>query len=108
MEAIKSAMSEAALLELLAEEAVELAKAALKGARILRGENPTPVPYDVAQEHIQEELTDVIHTARVLNIQIDEQQILEKHNRWKDRLKEQIVIDNLIKAINFNLTGNRF
>ena len=34
-----------AKLEQLAEEAAELSQAALKLARVLRGENPTPVNY---------------------------------------------------------------
>lgn len=36
-------IGEAAMLEQLAEECTELAKAALKMARIIRKENPTPV-----------------------------------------------------------------
>lgn len=36
-------IGEAACLEQLAEEAAELAQAALKMARIIRGENPTPL-----------------------------------------------------------------
>lgn len=36
-------IGKAAMLEQLAEEAAELAQAALKCARIERGENPTPV-----------------------------------------------------------------
>lgn len=108
MEDIRSSMSEAALLELLAEEAAELAKASLKCARILRNENPTPVPLDVAQANVKEELTDVMHTARVLSITIDEDQILEKNERWKERIKENIKVDAFLNAINFSLTGNRF
>lgn len=37
------AIGSPAMLEQLAEEATELAQAALKAARILRKENPTPV-----------------------------------------------------------------
>ena len=38
----------AAALEQLAEEASELTKASLKMARIIRGDNPTPVAYEEA------------------------------------------------------------
>lgn len=44
-----------ALLEQLAEEAAELAQAALKYARILRGENPTPVNVYKAHANLIEE-----------------------------------------------------
>ena len=37
------AIGSAAMLEQLAEESAELAQAALKAARILRDDNPTPV-----------------------------------------------------------------
>ena len=40
---IAEKIGQAALLEQTAEEAAELSHAALKLARILRGENPTPV-----------------------------------------------------------------
>ena len=48
-----------AALEGLAEECAELTKAALKLARILRGENPSPVPYEEALKSIMEEVADV-------------------------------------------------
>ena len=50
----------AAALELLAEECAELGHAALKRARILRGENPTPESAEEAEEKLREELADVI------------------------------------------------
>ena len=40
---IAKKLTKAAVLEQMSEEAAELAQAALKYARILRGENPTPV-----------------------------------------------------------------
>ena len=49
----------AALYENLAEEAIELAHAALKTARALRNENPTPVTTNEADNHVLEELQDV-------------------------------------------------
>ena len=53
------AIGSAAMLEQLAEESAELAQAALKVARILRGDNPTPVTLKEAEEHLVEEYTDV-------------------------------------------------
>ena len=50
-----------AMLEQLAEEASELAKAALKLARIERDENPTPVTKDEAEMNLTEEYTDVVN-----------------------------------------------
>ena len=47
-------IGEAAMLEQLAEECTELAKAALKMARIIRKENPTPVTEKEAIDNIQE------------------------------------------------------
>ena len=55
-----------ALLEQLAEECAELGKAALKLARIVRRENPTPVTKEEALENLREEYTDVIQCAREL------------------------------------------
>lgn len=49
----------AALYENLAEEAIELAHAALKTARALRNENPTPVTTNEADNHVLKELQDV-------------------------------------------------
>lgn len=47
------------MLEQLAEEAAELSQAALKLARVLRGENPTTVTRKEARKHLTEEYTDV-------------------------------------------------
>lgn len=49
----------AATLEMTAEECCELGHAALKLARVVRGENPTPVTMAEAQEGFVEELADV-------------------------------------------------
>lgn len=56
-------IGEAAMLEQLAEECTELAKAALKMARIIRKENPTPVTEKEAIANIREEYTDVVQCA---------------------------------------------
>lgn len=49
----------AATLELVAEESCELGQAALKLARVVRGENPTPVTMAESRENFLEELADV-------------------------------------------------
>lgn len=83
-------IGEAAALEQLAEEATELAHAALKLARITREENPTPVGRSEALDALIEELGDVRLCAAVLgdlygslNTVDTERQKLE---RWKHRL----------------------
>lgn len=48
-----------AVLEGLAEECAELAKAALKIARVQRGENPTPISREEAEKGFVEEVADV-------------------------------------------------
>lgn len=52
-------IGEPAMLEQLAEECTELEKAALKKARILRNENPTPVTLEEADENLVEEYCDM-------------------------------------------------
>ena len=85
-------MSEAALLEGLAEESSELAHAALKLARILRDENPTPVRRIEARAKLVEEMADVILYSQVirqkLGIQLSEvgDVVTAKHERWEKRL----------------------
>lgn len=85
---IKNLIGEAALLEQLAEESAELAKAALKQARILRGNNPTPVTLEEAAANVQEEFTDVCHCAYELMIERDFAQMSRKQERWIGRIQE--------------------
>ena len=80
----------AATLEQLAEEAAELAHAALKMARIVRGENPTPVSKEQAYLSLLEEIGDVRLCVSVLQ---DNYGTLytskaedEKLERWRFRL----------------------
>ena len=53
-------IGEPAMLEQLAEECSELAQAALKKARILRRENPSPVTEEMANANLEEETADVL------------------------------------------------
>lgn len=83
----------AALLEQLAEECAELGKAALKYARIIRGENPTPITLVEAHDALTEEVGDVILVARVLKEQgvaFDNNAMAEhKARRWVARIREE-------------------
>lgn len=83
---IKEQLSEAALYEQLAEECCELAHACLKKARLLRGENPTPITsYDI-DCMVEEEYTDVSVVSSLLDIDVDMNMYWEKFDRWADRL----------------------
>lgn len=88
---IRLAVREPALWEQLAEEAAELAQAALKVARAKRGENPTPVSIDDATGKAIEEFTDVILCSRVLQLFTDRKLYSEKLSRWIKRLEESNV-----------------
>ena len=57
---IEECIGKPALLEQLAEECTELAQASLKYARVLRGENPTPVSAGDARMELIEEMADVL------------------------------------------------
>lgn len=76
----------AAMMEQLAEEATELAHAALKAARAMRGENPTPVTRAEAEGNLREEYTDVVQCAQELNLDVDYMQIQAKKERFKERI----------------------
>ena len=85
---IRQKVSEAALYEQLAEECVELAHAALKLARIKRGENPTPVSVEEAMGAVMEEYTDLRLVAYVLEMLWDVEVFEQKLIRWHKRLGE--------------------
>lgn len=81
----------AAMLEQMGEEAAELAKAALKLARVLRCENPTPVTEEEAERALVAEFTDVQHCAGELKLETDWQQIDAKNRRFKQRMDEMVL-----------------
>jgi NTP pyrophosphatase (non-canonical NTP hydrolase) len=85
---IEKLIGKPALLEQLAEEASELAQAALKLSRILRHENPTPVTEEEAISNLKEEFTDVIQCAEQLLLEIDIVQLELKEKRWYSRIEE--------------------
>lgn len=78
-----------AMLEQLAEEAAELSQAALKLARVIRNENPTPVTQREAQKRLIEEWTDVYQCAMELDLLVDWPQINEKQRRFEQRWEEK-------------------
>ena len=84
-------ISEPALLEQTAEEATEPAHACLKYARILRGENPTPVSEEDAQEQVILEAADVeVCMVRLAKLPWWSWSTMEwaleyKTNRWEER-----------------------
>lgn len=90
---IREEIGEAAALEQLAEECAELGKAALKLARIIRGENPTPMTKTDALENLREEWMDILVCADIceklkMNPSQVDRMYTEKLDRWKQRIRE--------------------
>lgn len=79
-------LGEAEVLAQLAEEAAELAQAALKLRRVLDGRNPTPATKESCCANLIEEYTDVVICARELGMVENWRQITKKRARWKARL----------------------
>lgn len=84
-------LGEPALLEQLAEECAELAQAALKLARLERGENPTPKTEKECVKDLIEELGDVnlcmsvVEANRGIHIRCLS---VDKKARWAQRIRE--------------------
>lgn len=89
---IRDQLPDEELLAQLAEEATELAHAALKMRRAMDGRNPTPVPASEAWEKLQEEVADVLLSLQVLSIETNDQEyretIRQKLERWVYRLQQ--------------------
>jgi NTP pyrophosphatase (non-canonical NTP hydrolase) len=81
-------IGKAAVLEQLAEEATELAQAALKYARKWRGENPTPKTIKEIIANLIEEYTDVTLCAEVLKLDADPVLKEQKMKRWQERIQK--------------------
>lgn len=77
----------------LAEEATELAHAALKLRRCIDGRNPTPVTETEAVKNLLEEVGDVLLCLKTLGFPTDfddySGDINSKLKRWVERLKEK-------------------
>ena len=80
----------------LAEEASELAQAALKLRRVYDRTNPTPVPKEDALKHLYEEIADVWLTLKVLGLDTEpfiadyQERMMEKVCRWARRLDGEV------------------
>lgn len=90
--------------ESLAEECTELAQAALKMARLIRGENPTPIKRGEAETNLQEEFTDVISCAIALNLEVNAKLSVEKFHRMHKRHIEQEIENTFSIIDDENLT----
>ena len=97
LEYIAANLSDEDILCQIAEEASELAKAALKLRRAITGTNPTPVSAQKAAEDLMEEYGDtaVAYVAYFIKHDLIDRKyvdILEKSNtkysRWAQRIKE--------------------
>lgn len=91
-EFIQDNINEAALYEQLAEEASELAQAALKMARIIRGENPTPTKLTEARTNLIEEYTDVCIVSDILVLPVSTTHTIMKKQRWVNRIITQLML----------------
>ena len=91
IEYIASKLSREDILCQLAEEAAELAQAALKLHRVITGTNPTPISYDKAYDSLIEEIADVKTAVMAFTLGDADDDIAmiakEKSARWAGRLK---------------------
>ena len=86
MPEIRNYLPDTEILAQLAEEASELAQAALKLRRVLDGANPTPVSREIAEANLIEEYGDVVCCLRELEFSYDVSLIRKKKERWIRRL----------------------
>lgn len=88
MNIIKQSIPITELLAGLAEEASELAQAALKLRRVYDGTNPTPVKEEDAQERLYEEMADVKLYCSMLSVNPEYiSKVMQfKQKRWEERL----------------------
>ena len=92
---IRRYLDEPELLTQLAEEATELAHAALKLRRAYTGTNPTPVSTEDAYDNLLEEVADIADCLTVLDyvgdadMEIIRKTATYKLHRWAERLKEK-------------------
>lgn len=98
-------LSDPALLGALAEEAAELAAAALKYQRILMDESPTPVSRADAVEALIEEIGDTLCCVDAISFPLllcyssdIRPKAEEKALRWADRIYEKLHPEDTAKA----------
>lgn len=90
-------LSDPALLGALAEEAAELAAAALKLQRVIMNESPTPVTLGEAQEALIEEIGDTLCCVDAISFPLllcyssdIRPKAVEKALRWADRIFDSL------------------
>ena len=97
LEYIAENLSDEDILCQIAEEAAELAQAALKLRRAITQTNPTPVTVDEAIQNFVEEYGDVCGAFWVYAVknkaeddisEVTSDNISAKYNRWASRIKE--------------------
>lgn len=92
IEYIASRLNREDILCQLAEEASELAQAALKLRRVITGTNPTPISYDKAYDSLIEEIADVKVSVMAFTLGDADDDIAmiakEKSAHWAGRLKD--------------------
>ena len=92
LDIVRAKLTDQELLAQLAEEAAELAQAALKMRRVMDGTNPTPVTFQEAYDNILEEICDVetcvaallYNTPTAVKVRADLRAV--KLERWAGRL----------------------
>lgn len=90
---IREQLSPADQFAQVAEEAVELAHAAMKMQRILNGTNPTPVTEKEAVAKVMEEICDLYNALEVLKLDVSlkyEGIRKKKMARWVERIKKGV------------------
>ena len=93
IEYIQEKLTTEDLLCQLAEEAAELAQAALKLRRVYNGSNPTPTTYEEAIGNLHEEIADVRLLLKMLSLDDPNDKALQNHimqakiKRWATRIK---------------------
>lgn len=75
------------ILAQLAEEATEMAQAALKLRRAMTGINPTPVTREAAESNLEEEISDTALCLELLGLAADQRTMEAKLARWRERLE---------------------
>lgn len=88
LQQIKREMTDTELLAQAAEEAIEYAHALLKYRRAIDGANPTNISILEAEEHLQEEVGDLLLLVYMVGVDAGEAAatIYKKIPRWKKRL----------------------
>ena len=93
IEYIQEQLSQEELLRQLADEAAELAQAALKLRRVYNGSNPTPTTHKDALNNLHEEIADVKLLLKVLELDGPNDKARHTHimqskvRRWGNRLR---------------------